>query len=73
MEVIASNLTFAEARALEQAGMEYYHTINTENRMNNQINGIASSKWKKFKEVARGALEYEWNRMTNEILYWTGN
>ncbi|MBR6049581.1 MAG: hypothetical protein IKP68_00040 [Clostridia bacterium] len=36
-------------------------------------NGIRPSKWKEFKTIARGVLEYEWNQMTNEILYWTDN
>ena len=38
MEVLASGLNRSEARALEQAGMAYYHTIN---RMNDPINGIS--------------------------------
>ena len=67
MEVLASGLNLSEARALEQAGMAYYHTIN---RMNNQINGISPRYWKVF---ALGTLDYGWNQMTNEILYWTGN
>ena len=36
MEVIASGLNLRESRALEQAGMSYYHTLNTKNKMNNQ-------------------------------------
>ena len=73
MEILASGLNLAEARALEQAGMAYYHTINTANKMNNQINGIAPKYWTAFKELAVGVLDYGWNQMTNEILYWTGN
>ena len=67
MEVLASGLNLSEARALEQAGMAYYHTIN---RMNNQINGISPRYWKVF---ALGTLDYGWNQMTNGILYWMGN
>ena len=73
MEVIASGLNLPEARALEQAGMAYYHTINTTNKMNNQINGVSPKYWGAFKELAIGTLNYAWNQMSNEILYWTGN
>ena len=73
MEVVASGLTLPEARALEQAGMAYHHSINTANKMNNQINSVAPKYWGAFKEVAVGVLNCGWNQMTNEILYWTGN
>ena len=73
MEIIASGLNFSESRALEQAGMAYYHTINTANKMNNQINGVSPKYWGIFKELALGVLNYGWNQMSNEILYWTGN
>ena len=73
MEVVASELSLPEARALEQAGMAYHHTINTANRMNNQINSVAPKYWGAFKELALGTLNYGWNQMSNEILYWTGN
>ncbi len=73
MEVIASELNLPEARALEQAGMAYYHTINTSNKINNQINSVSPKYWGAFKELALGILNYEWNKMSNEILYWTGN
>ena len=73
LEVIASDLTLEESRALEQAGMAYYHTINTANKMNNQINSVAPKYWDKFKGIASGLLDYGYNQMTNEILYWTGN
>ena len=73
--VIQSNLNYAEARAIEQAAMVYYHTINTANKMNNQINGISSfnPKLGDYKEAALGVLGYAWNQVSNEILYWTGN
>lgn len=75
MVVIQSNLNYAEARAIEQAAMVYYHTINTANKMNNQINGISSfnPKLGDYKEAALGVLGYAWNQVSNEILYWTGN
>ena len=73
MEVLASGLNLPEARALEQAGMAYYHTINTANKMNNQINSVSPKYWGAFKELALGTLNYGWNKMSNEILYWTGN
>ena len=73
MEVIASGLNLPESRALEQAGMVYYHTINTANKMNNQINSVSPKYWGAFKELALGTLNYGWNQMSNEILYWTGN
>ena len=73
MEIVASNLTLAEARALEQSGMLYYHTINTANKMNNQINGVAEKFWDFYKLVAIGTLEYAENQLTNAILCWLGN
>ena len=73
MEVIASGLNLPESRALEQAGMAYYHTINTANKMNNQINSVSPKYWGAFKELALGTLNYGWNQMSNEILYWAGN
>ena len=73
MDVIASGLNLEESRALEQAGMAYYHTINTANKMNNQINSVAPKYWDKFKGIASGLLDYGYNQMTNEILYWTGS
>ena len=72
-EVIASELSLQEARALEQAGMVYYHTLSTAQKMNNQINGVAPKYWGAFKEIALGVLKYRENVMTNEILYWAGS
>ena len=73
MAVIAFGLSLPESRALEQAGMAYYHTINTANKMNNQINSVSPKYWGAFKALALGSLNYGWNQMSNEILYWTGN
>ena len=72
MEVVATGLTRSEARALEQAGMLYHHTINTANKTYNQINGVAPRYWDAMKTIARGTRDYAWNQMTNEILYWAG-
>ena len=75
LEVIQPNLNYVQARAVEQAAMAYYHTINTANKMNNQINGISpfNPKLGIYKEAAVGMLGYAWNQVSNEILYWTGN
>ena len=75
LEVIQPNLNYVQARAVEQAAMAYYHTINTANKMNNQINGISpfNPKLGIYKEAAVGMLGYTWNQVSNEILYWTGN
>ena len=54
MDVIASGLNHSESRALEQAGMAYYHTINTADKMNNQINSIAPQYWGGIQRVSKG-------------------
>ena len=63
------------ARGVEQAYMLYYHTINTKNAMNNQINGISPHNVQKdvYLKAAEGALGYAWNQVSNEVLYWIGN
>ena len=38
MTILADNLTYEAARGVEQTYMLYHHTINTQNKMNNQIN-----------------------------------
>jgi len=73
MQVIASGLNLQESRALEQAGMAYYHTKNTTNKMNNQINSVDPKYWGAYKECALGVLRYGWNQMSNEIMFWTNN
>lgn len=75
LEVIQPNLNYVQARAVEQAAMAYYHTINMANKMNNQINGINpfNPKLGVYKEAAVGMLGYAWNQVSNEILYWTEN
>lgn len=58
---------------LQRAIAHTRHTINTANKMNNQINSVSPKCWSVFKELALGTLSYGWNQMSNEILYWTGN
>lgn len=71
--IFQPSFNLAQARVVEQATMAYHHTLNTSNKMNNQINGIAPKYWGASKELAVGMLGYSWNQVTNEILYWTGN
>lgn len=74
-EVIAPNLNYFEARGLEQIAMMECHTLNTANRMNNQINGISpfNKRLGIYMEAGRGVAHYLGNNISNEILYWTGN
>ena len=69
-----SNLNYYEARGLEQTYMLYYHTINTANKMNNQINGISlkNPQLQRYLTAAEGALGYMWNQVSNEVLNWAG-
>ena len=75
MEIIAQDLGYNEARGLEQIAMLQCHTINTANRMNNQINGISpfNKSLGIYMAAGRGVAEYLGNQISNEILYWTGN
>ena len=68
-------MRYGHTKQLEQLGMVYYHTINTENKINNQINGISpfNPELGIYKEASIGLLGYSWNLVSNEILYWTGN
>lgn len=70
MIILADNLSYEEARGIEQVYMLYYHTINTKNAMNNQINGISpyNKKLGSYLETAKGALGYLWNQVSNEVL-----
>ena len=71
-ETIERGLSKEAARGLEQYYMAVYHTINTANRANNQINGV-SPKNSKLKIYIEAASKYVENKITNEVLYWTGN
>ena len=69
-EVIAFDLNYEQSRALEQAAMAFYHTINTVDKKNNQINGIKPTDWDIYKMLAEFTLKYGYNQMTNEIMFW---
>lgn len=73
-EIIGSKLTYMQARGLEQVLMLYYHTINTNDRKNNQINGISinNAMLDDYILAAEGALGYLWNQITNDVLAWMG-
>ena len=62
-----------DARVVEQTYMLLYHSINTSNKMNNQINSIAPRFWSDFTAIAAGVLEYTWNSISDEMLYWIGS
>ena len=68
--VIASDLNYEQSRAFEQAAMAFYHTINTVDKKNNQINGIKPTDWDIYKMLAEFTLKYGYNQMTNEIMFW---
>lgn len=74
LEVLHENISYAEARGLEQTYMSFYHTINTANKMNNQINGIGlmNPNLGTYLTAAEGVLGYAWNQVSNEVLYWAG-
>ena len=74
LQIIKDGLSYEAARGVEQTYMLYYHTINTSNEMNNQINGISPNNKKigVYITAAKGALGYTWNQVSNEILYWSG-
>ena len=69
--IIKDNLTMEEARGLEQYYMNYYHTLNRDNAMNNQINGI-SPKNKKIKIYINAAKNYLGNQFDNAWLNFKG-
>ena len=75
MVTLATGLNAIEARGVEQLQMLVHHTINTADKMKNQINGISpfNRKLGVYMEAGRGVLSYLENQISNEILYWTGN
>lgn len=75
LNFVPIGLNAIEARGVEQIQMIYYHTVNTSNKMNNQINGISprNPNLSMYMEAGRGVLSYLENKMSNEILYWSGN
>jgi len=71
---LVRNLTYFEARGLEQILMLSCHTINASNEMNNQINGISpmNPSLNVYMSAAKGTLKYFENAFDNEYLNWTG-
>ena len=68
---LKDNLTYIEARMWEQYYMMSYHTLNPNNPVNNQINGIRINN--PNMEIYRNALlRYIDNKISNEILNWFG-
>ena len=72
--VLEENLTYTQARGLEQYYMIKYHTINTQNKINNQIRGVSPKNRNVviYYEVTKGFLEYTYNQVTNSIFNWLG-
>lgn len=60
MVPLATGLNAIETRGVEQIQMLEHHTINTANKMNNQINGISpfNRELGVYMEAGRGALSY---------------
>jgi RHS repeat-associated protein len=73
-KTVASGLSKSEARGLEQILMLEYHTKNTLNSMNNQINGISpkSSGLRVLMLAGMGAAKYLENQVSEICLDWTG-
>ena len=74
MVPLETGLNAFQARGVEQIQMLIHHTINTADKMNNQINGISplNPNLMAYMEAGRGALAYLENQISNEILYWAG-
>lgn len=70
--IVASDLSYEQARGLEQTLMLYYHTLNPGNQTNNQINGISYNNDAKdiYIKKAEGILGYLWNQVSNDVLSW---
>ena len=72
--VLHSGLDYNTARGLEQAYMLYHHTLNTFNKMNNQINGISpiNPKISIYVDAAKDFLNnYGGNQISNALLCWS--
>lgn len=65
--VAYSNLTYKEARGLEQTEMLYYHTLNALNKTNNQINGVGLSNTNRIMHLEAAFIKYVENQVSNEI------
>ena len=75
LRIIKQNLNYYEARGLEQIEMLKCHTINTSNKMNNQINGISPLNVLAglYIEAGKGVAGYTENQISNMILCWAEN
>ena len=73
-EIVASNLTYCQARGIEQTLMLYCHTLNKSDARNNQINGISLSNDSVdfYIKAAETAFGYTWNHFSNDVLTWLG-
>ncbi len=71
---IQNNLNAIDAIVIEQYYMTLYHTKNTANKMNNQINGISPSNplLGTYIALVKGQFAYLENKLSNEFLYATG-
>lgn len=67
---IATDLTYFEARGLEQIAMLEYNTKN----FLNSVNGISPNNPRRdiYMAAGRQLAHYVGNEISNEILYWTG-
>ena len=67
---IATNLTYFEARGLEQIAMLEYNTKS----FLNSVNGISPNNPRRdiYMAAGRRVSHYVSNQISNEILYWTG-
>ena len=69
--VLEDNLSYIQARGIEQYYMLVYHTLNPEDPQNNQINGI-SIKNPNLNVYKNSVLDYFENQLSNEFLNWLG-
>ena len=67
MHIFREDLTYDQARGLEQLLMVHYHTLNALNPANNQINGIRANnpKYRHYIDSANALFE---NIISNEVL-----
>ena len=67
------NLTYAEARGLEEAGMAYYHTLNYLDEGGKNLIRAISPRNKNapiYREAASRKCTYLYNRLSNTYLCW---
>lgn len=69
-EIIASNLTYIQARGIEQSAMMYYHTVESDDGLN-KINGVDLKKKDKatiYMGAAKKIAGFMFNEISNEAL-----